>query len=169
MRGNKGREAVWAFSREMGAVQAGGRRPQDLTRDESELIVFKYWELVCTDHLVHHVDDTALWASGIMNQISSQPGSSQFPSDYDPFDYERPVVQAPVGRIEAVEIIGDWFFWRFGNNRQAVREFLEKERRRLKRERNRLAESNDSKDRERLVSMPRSDFPIPGRITLDTV
>ena len=168
MRGKKGRAAADAFARKMGAVQAGGRRPPDLTRDEAEFVVLKYWELISPPrHLMLYVDDSSLWASGFMEQAQSRPLASRIQPISDPIEHPEPIVQAPVPLVEAVRIIAGWFPRRFRGNLQSVREFLERERTWLRKERERLESSSDPADQERLASMPASDFQIPGVATID--
>jgi hypothetical protein len=165
--GKTGRDAVYAFAREMGVLDPEGRRTPKLTQDEAELVVLKYCELTRTDGLISYVDDETLWASGFRQQAQSGPRPSLTHVGSDLIQHPRPTVQAPVGNAEAVKIIAGWFYWRFGDSVKAVREFLLRERRRLQREKKRLEGSSDPADSDRLSTMPPSDFQVPGTPALD--
>ena len=102
-----------------------------------------------------------------MEQARSRPVPSRVRPDFAPIEHPRPIVQAPVNRVDALGIIAGWFRWRFGDNLQVVRLFLERERRRLGQERTRLEGSSERSDLERLATMPPSDFRIPGKDTID--
>jgi len=166
MRDKKGRARVDAFAREMGVVQSGGRRSADLNREGAELVVWKYIELITLEGPVLYVDPKMLWASGREEQRHSNQGAQAMDVEFLPIEHLRPIVMGPVQPVEAVTVIADWFAWRFSGNPQAVREFLERERKRLKRERSQLEGSRKAADRTRLEAMPRCDFRIPGRTTV---
>lgn len=167
MRGKKGRYRSDAFARAMGVVKTGGRRSPDLSRDEADLVVWKYWELISVDGLIAYCDTSMMWASGFEAGVRSGNRNEAVKTDFAPVQHPRPVVKAPISPAEAVAVIADWFQWRFAGSRQAVRLFLERERTRLRRERTQIEGSEDPGDQLRLTTMPPGDFRIPGRATLN--
>ena len=168
MRGKPSPEHVKVFARKMGVVDTKGRRSETLIPEEAEYVVYRYWELTCTDRLITHVDDTTMWASGFRAQVEARPHPAQIRPDFDPIQHPRPVVTAPVSPVEAVMIIRGWFPWAFASP-QGVRAFLERHRNRLREERKRLRRSRLPADRARLAALPPPDFPIPGRRTIELI